>query len=46
MAKAARQAVTIHYRRLEEATNAFGTQTLEAAIRAAMNCQIGGAFWN
>ena len=34
--KATRQPVTIHYRRLEDATAAFGGKTLEAAIRKAM----------
>jgi hypothetical protein len=36
-----RQAVTIHYRRLEDITGAFGKLSLEAAIRAAMERPIG-----
>lgn len=31
-----RQPVTVHYRRLEDVTKAFGGQTLEQAIRKAM----------
>jgi hypothetical protein len=42
MARAPRQPVTIHYRRLEDVTGAFGRQTLEAAIRKAMNHQLDG----
>jgi hypothetical protein len=42
MAKAPRQPVTIHYRRLEDVTGAFGKQTLEAAIRKAMNQPVAG----
>ncbi|MBC7584164.1 MAG: hypothetical protein H7316_10490 [Tardiphaga sp.] len=42
MAKAARQAVTIHYRRLEDVTGAFGTQTFEDAVRKAMNHHFDG----
>lgn len=42
MAKSARQAVTIHYRRLEDVTGAFGKLTLEAAVRKAMNHQLDG----
>ena len=41
MAKPERYPTTIHYRRLEDATGAFGGQTLEAAIRAAMKRPIG-----
>lgn len=37
MAKAARQQVTIHYRRLEDVSGGFGKQTLEEAVRKAMN---------
>lgn len=36
MANAARQAVTIHYRRLEDVTGSFGKHSLESAIRSAM----------
>jgi hypothetical protein len=43
MAKAPRQPVTIHYRRLEDVTRAFGKQTLEAAVRKAMTHQLDGA---
>lgn len=35
-----RKAVTIHYRRLEDETNAFNGQTLEGAVRAAMSQQL------
>jgi hypothetical protein len=42
MAKTARQPVTIHYRRLEDVTGAFGKQTLEAAIRKAMSHRFDG----
>jgi hypothetical protein len=42
MASAPRQSVTIHYRRLEDATGAFGKHTLESAIRNAMNRQRNG----
>jgi len=38
----ARKSVTVHYRRLSDATSAFAGQTLEAAIRAAMNQSYGG----
>jgi hypothetical protein len=38
----ARQAVTVHYRRLADATGAFGKLTLEAAVRKAMNSQSDG----
>jgi hypothetical protein len=37
-----RQAVTVHYRRLADATGAFGELTLEAGIRKAMNSQSDG----
>jgi hypothetical protein len=37
-----RQPVTVHYRRLEDVTGAFGKQTFEAAVRKAMNHQIEG----
>lgn len=37
-----RQAVTVHYRRLADATGAFGSLTLEAAVRKAMNSQSDG----
>lgn len=33
----ARQPVTVHYRRLSDATGAFGAESLEGAIRKAMN---------
>jgi hypothetical protein len=33
----AKQAITIHYRRLEDITNAFGGKTLEQSIRQAMS---------
>ena len=36
MASVQRQPVTIHYRRLEDATGAFGKHSLESAIRNAM----------
>jgi hypothetical protein len=39
MVKPQRKAVTIYYRRLEDVTGAFGGQTLEGAIRAAMGAQ-------
>lgn len=42
MAKSARQSVTIHYRRLEDATGAFGERTLQSALRRAMNHTIEG----
>jgi hypothetical protein len=42
MAKAVRHPVTIHYRRLEDVTGAFGKQTLEAAIRKAMSHRFDG----
>jgi hypothetical protein len=42
MARAARQAVTIHYRRLEDVTGAFGKLSLEAAVRKAMNHEFDG----
>jgi hypothetical protein len=42
MVKAVRQNVTVHYRRLEDVTGAFGKHSLESAIRAAMNHQIRG----
>lgn len=38
----ARQPVTVHYRRLADATGAFGKLTLEAAVRKAMNSQSDG----
>jgi hypothetical protein len=41
-ARPERQAVTIHYRRLEDVTGAFGKQSLEAAIRKAMNQHLAG----
>jgi hypothetical protein len=41
MARAPRQNVTIHYRRLEDATGAFGQKTLQAAIKKAMAHTIG-----
>jgi hypothetical protein len=37
MAKPERQSVTIHYRRLEDPTGAFGGRTLHGALRRAMN---------
>jgi hypothetical protein len=37
-----RQAVTIHYRKLEDVPGAFGTLTLEAAIRMAVAKKIKG----
>jgi hypothetical protein len=40
--KQPRQSVTVHYRRLEDATGAFGRQSLEAAVRKAMNHRVGG----
>jgi hypothetical protein len=42
MASIPRQPVTIHYRRLQDATGAFGKRSLEAAIRAAMSHQRDG----
>ncbi|MGO9399723.1 MAG: hypothetical protein ACLP19_18040 [Xanthobacteraceae bacterium] len=42
MARAPRQNVTIHYRRLEDATGAFGKKTLQAAIKKAMAHAIEG----
>jgi hypothetical protein len=42
MAKAARQQVTVHYRRLEDVTGAFGGLSLEEAVRQAMNHQFDG----
>jgi hypothetical protein len=42
MAKPARQPVTVHYRRLEDVTKAFGQRTLESAVRHAMNHKTGG----
>ncbi len=40
--KPPRQPVTIHYRRLEDVTGAFGKQTLEQAIRKAMSQPVAG----
>ena len=42
MAKAERQSVTIHYRRLEDPTGAFGGKTLHAALRRAMSHTVEG----
>jgi hypothetical protein len=42
MPSAPRQPVTIHYRRLQDVSGAFGRLTLEAAIRKAMNHQHTG----
>lgn len=43
MARAARrQQATIHYRRLEDFTGAFGQLSLEAAVRKAMNYEFDG----
>jgi hypothetical protein len=39
---AARQQITVHYRRLEDVTAAFNGQTLEAAIRRAMGQVVDG----
>ena len=39
---AQRQSVTVHYRRLEDPTGAFGELNLEAAIRKALNHIIDG----
>lgn len=36
-----RQPCTIHYRRLEDVTGAFGTDTLESAVRKAMGHEVG-----
>jgi hypothetical protein len=38
----ARKVITVHYRRLSDATSAFGHQTLEAALRKAMNHPMDG----
>jgi hypothetical protein len=40
--KQSRQLVVVHYRRLEDVTGAFGSQTLETAVRKAMNHDGGG----
>lgn len=42
MAVNARQAIAVHYRKLGDVTGAFGTQTLEAAIRKAMQYHSDG----
>lgn len=42
MAKPARQSVTVHYRRLQDATGSFGQRTLQTALRHAMNHAIQG----
>jgi hypothetical protein len=42
MVSVQRQPVTIHYRRLEDITGAFGTRTLHAAIRSALRHRVEG----
>jgi hypothetical protein len=42
MATTERQSVTIHYRRLEDPTGAFGGRTLHSALRRAMNHTVEG----
>ena len=42
MPKQSTQLVTVHYRRLEDVTGAFGSQTLETTVREAMNYDGGG----
>jgi hypothetical protein len=42
MAAVQRQPVTIHYRRLEDATGAFGTRTLHTALRASLKHEVEG----
>lgn len=39
-----KQSITIHYRRLEDATGAFGGRTLERAIRHAMGQTVDGTM--
>lgn len=42
MAAAPRHPVSVHYRKLEDATGAFGAHTLESALRKAMQHQSDG----
>jgi hypothetical protein len=42
MAKPARQSVTVHYRRLQDATGSFGQRMLQSALRHAMSHTIEG----
>lgn len=42
MASVERQTVTIHYRRLEDVTGAFGTRSLHTALRAALKHEVDG----
>ena len=42
MASIERQPVTIHYRRLEDVTGAFGARTVHTALRAALRHEING----